>query len=282
MQKPRIILIETSTSLCSTALIEGSDTISYKESTELRAQAAMTAPFVKEMLDAKGLKVTDCDAVCVSKGPGSYTGLRVGVSTAKGLCFGAGIPLIAISTLETLVWQALEEGLIPEGCDTVIPMIDARRMEVYTAVYKVRDGKVTRMTEIAPVIVDENSFSAELAAGKVLFIGDGALKCKPVIGGKGDCAGGCAGGTDGCAGETAECAGGADGSAGEAAECTGGALVCSGGAGNASFVEAFPKASAMKKAAVAAFESGNFEDVAYFEPFYLKQFVATVSRKNLF
>ena len=288
MQKPRIILIETSTSLCSTALIEGSDTISYKESTELRAQAAMTAPFVKEMLDAKGLKVTDCDAVCVSKGPGSYTGLRVGVSTAKGLCFGAGIPLIAISTLETLVWQALEEGLIPEGCDTVIPMIDARRMEVYTAVYKVRDGKVTRMTEIAPVIVDENSFSAELAAGKVLFIGDGALKCKPVIGGKGECAGGCVGGTDGCAGgagsageaagcagETAECAGGAD-------ECTGGTAECAGGAGNASFVEAFPKASAMKKAAVAAFESGDFEDVAYFEPFYLKQFVATVSRKNLF
>lgn len=268
MQKPRIILIETSTSLCSTALIEGSDTISYKESTELRAQAAMTAPFVKEMLDAKGLKVTDCDAVCVSKGPGSYTGLRVGVSTAKGLCFGAGIPLIAISTLETLVWQALEEGLIPEGCDTVIPMIDARRMEVYTAVYKVRDGKVTRMTEIAPVIVDENSFSAELAAGKVLFIGDGALKCKPVIGGKGECAGGCAGGADGSAGGEAGCAG-------ETAECAG-------GAGNASFVEAFPKASALKKAAVAAFESGNFEDVAYFEPFYLKQFVATVSRKNLF
>ena len=270
----------------------------------------MTAPFVKEMLDAKGLKVTDCDAVCVSKGPGSYTGLRVGVSTAKGLCFGAGIPLIAISTLETLVWQALEEGLIPEGCDTVIPMIDARRMEVYTAVYKVRDGKVTRMTEIAPVIVDENSFSAELAAGKVLFIGDGALKCKPVIGGKGECAGGCAGGTDGSAGEadgcaggaagsaseTAECAGGTEGSAGEAAgsageaaECAGGTAgsaggtaECAGGAGNASFVEAFPKASAMKKAAVAAFESGNFEDVAYFEPFYLKQFVATVSRKNLF
>ena len=249
----------------------------------------MTAPFVKEMLDAKGLKVTDCDAVCVSKGPGSYPGLRVGVSTAKGLCFGAGIPLIAISTLETLVWQALEEGLIPEGCDTVIPMIDARRMEVYTAVYKVRDGKVTRMTEIAPVIVDENSFSAELAAGKVLFIGDGALKCKPIIGGKGECAGGCASGADGSAGKAAECAGGAAGCAGETAECaggadecTGGTAECAGGAGNASFVEAFPKASAMKKAAVAAFESGDFEDVAYFEPFYLKQFVATVSRKNLF
>lgn len=236
----RIILIETSTSLCSTALIEG-DEIIYKESTEPRTQAALTAPFIKEMLDSRGLKASDLDAVCVSKGPGSYTGLRVGVSSAKGLCFGAGLPLIAISTLDTLVWQALEEGLIPEGCSTVVPMIDARRMEVYSAVYRVCDGKVTRLGEIAPVIIDKDSYAAELEAGKVLFIGDGAMKCSGVI-------------------------------------------ACDNpvNAGNATFKEAFPKASSMAKPALAAFGAGNFEDVAYFEPFYLKQFVATVSRKNLF
>lgn len=236
----RIILIETSTALCSTALIEG-DEIIYKESTEPRAQAALTAPFIKEMLDEKGIKASDLDAVCVSKGPGSYTGLRVGVSSAKGLCFGAGLPLIAISTLDTLVWQALDEGLIPEGCSTVVPMIDARRMEVYSAVYRVSDGAVTRLSEIAPVIVDKDSYAAELEAGKVLFIGDGAMKCKDVI-------------------------------------------ACDNpvNAGNATFAEAFPKASSMVKPALAAFDAKNFEDVAYFEPFYLKQFVATVSKKNLF
>ena len=238
---PRIILIETSTSLCSTALIEGSQIVCRKESTEPRAQAAMTAPFVKEMLDGKGLKVEDCDAVCVGMGPGSYTGLRVGVSTAKGLCFGAGIPLIAVSTLDTLVWQAIAEGLVPEGCSTVVPMIDARRMEVYTAVYRICEGRVVRTDEIAPVVVDGNSFAGELAAGKVLFIGDGAKKCAGVIG--------------------------------------------SGmpeNAGNATFIEAFPKAASMMRPAIEAFNNGTFEDVAYFEPFYLKQFVATVSRKNLF
>jgi len=107
---PRIILIETSTSLCSTALVDGDSIVCSRRSEEPRAHAGKTAVFVNEMLEEAGWKVADCDAVAVSAGPGSYTGLRVGVSTAKGLCFGAGIPLISVGTLDTLVWQ-YKDGL---------------------------------------------------------------------------------------------------------------------------------------------------------------------------
>ena len=102
----RIILIETSTALCSAALAEDGVIVAYRESSAPKAHASLTAVFIREMLSERGLGVSDCNAVCVSMGPGSYTGLRVGVSTAKGLCFGAGIPLIAVGTLETLVAQA--------------------------------------------------------------------------------------------------------------------------------------------------------------------------------
>ena len=114
MSDSRIILIETSTALCSTALLEGGVITARRFADEPRAHAGMTAPFVQQMLDERGLKVSDCDAVCLSMGPGSYTGLRVGSSTAKGLCFGAGIPLLAVGTLDVLAAQAVEEGL-PEG-----------------------------------------------------------------------------------------------------------------------------------------------------------------------
>lgn len=228
----RIILIETSTALCSTALVEDGRIVVYKESDTPRSQASLTAPFVKEMLDGRGLSVRDCDAVCVSMGPGSYTGLRVGVSTAKGLCFGAGIPLLAAGTLETLVWQAHDEGLLPEGCTAVVPMIDARRMEVYAAVFT-PDGK--QLTETRPQIIGSDSFAEQLEAGPVLFIGDGALKCKDI-------------------------------------------LVHP----NAHFVQCCPKASAMLVPAVRDYNEKRFKDIAYFEPFYLKQFVATVSNKKLF
>lgn len=228
----RIILIETSTALCSAALVEDGKLTAYRESETPRAQAALTAPFVKEVLDARGLKVRDCDAVCVSKGPGSYTGLRVGVSTAKGLCFGAQKPLIAIGTLDTLVAQATDEGLLPEGCRYVVPMVDARRMEVYAAVFT-PDGQ--QLTETAPQIVGADSFAAQLEEGPVLFIGDGALKCRDVL-----------------------------------------------THANAHFAQCCPKASAMLRPAVAAYDEKRFEDIAYFEPFYLKQFVATVSAKKLF
>ena len=227
----RIILIETSTALCSTAIVEDGRIVSYKESETPRAQASLTAPFVDEMLKERSIKVKDCDAVCVSMGPGSYTGLRVGVSTAKGLCFGAQIPLLAVGTLDTLVWQAKDEGLLPEGCTAVVPMVDARRMEVYAAVFT-PDGK--QLTQTEPQIIDAGSFADALAAGPVLFIGDGAEKCRPILNHP-----------------------------------------------NASFIQCCPKASAMLHPAVKAYENKEFRDTAYFEPFYLKQFVATVSNKKL-
>ena len=260
----RIILIETSTALCSVALAENGEIVAYRESSAPKAHASLTAVFIREMLSGRGLAVGDCDAVCVSMGPGSYTGLRVGVSTAKGLCFGAGIPLLAVGTLDTLVAQAagrelplsvspvqndIEPGMSCEGGTSayyrfIVPMIDARRMEVYTAVWKLRTSGQhhtesasgwEQITETAPMIIDENSFSEYLEQGPVLFIGDGAGKCADVLKHP-----------------------------------------------NARFCQCHPKASSMLSPALSELSAGNFRDVAYFEPFYLKEFVATVSKKKLF
>ena len=238
----RLILIETSTALCSAAIAEDGVITAYRESSAPKAHASLTAVFIDEMLRERGLTLADCDAVCVSKGPGSYTGLRVGVSTAKGLCFGSGKPLIAVGTLDTLVAQAPEaisEAFDRiEGLKFIIPMIDARRMEVYTAVFE-NEGQTgngaRQITETAPAIIDENSFAEYLEQGPCLFIGDGAGKCADVIKHP-----------------------------------------------NAHFCQCWPKASAMLSPAMASLNAGLFEDVAYFEPFYLKEFVATVSKKKLF
>ncbi len=234
----RLILIETSTALCSVALAENGEVVSYKESSAPKAHASLTAVFIDEILKERSLTLADCDAVCVSMGPGSYTGLRVGVSTAKGLCFGSGKPLLAVGTLDTLVAQAADvilnsiQDLPAQAFTHIIPMIDARRMEVYTAVFT-PDGQ--QLTETSPVIVDENSFQEYLEQGPVLFIGDGAGKCADVVKHP-----------------------------------------------NASFIQYHPKASAMLRPALKAYKEKRFEDVAYFEPFYLKEFVATVSKKKLF
>lgn len=229
---PKILLIETSTSLCSVALAVDGRIVANRESTQPRAHAASTAPFVKEILDRQGLLAPDLDAVCVSAGPGSYTGLRVGVSTAKGICFATGRPLLSVGTLEILVHQAREAGLLPPGCRYVIPMIDARRMEVYTAVFT-PEGE--QLTEVQPQIIGADSFRREISEGPVLVIGDGAAKCSGTLTGEG-----------------------------------------------LRFVQACPTAAAMLTPAMREFEAGHFQDTAYFEPFYLKQFVATVSRKQLF
>ena len=277
----RIILIETSTALCSVALAENGAVTAYRESSAPKAHASLTAVFVQEVLQERGLQLNDCDAVCVSMGPGSYTGLRVGVSTAKGLCFGSGKPLLAIGTLDTLVAQAStatssessvipsESSVIPSEVEEspyrfIIPMIDARRMEVYAAVFassaiqsdatiisntpsaipsassvipsEVEESPTYKqITETAPAIIDENSFAEYLEQGPCLFIGDGADKCADIIKHP-----------------------------------------------NAHFCQCMPKASAMLVPAITAYRSGDFKDVAYFEPFYLKEFVATVSKKKLF
>ena len=280
----RIILIETSTALCSTALAEDGKIVSYLESTTPRAQASLTAPFVKQMLDGHGLAVSDCDAVCVSKGPGSYTGLRVGVSTAKGLCFGAGIPLIAVGTLDTLVYQAADEGLLPEGCRYVIPMVDARRMEVYTAVFT-PDGK--QLTQTCPQVIESLSqpisgtLNSSAPAGATLADQPSSpagatlaeLPSSPAEATLADLPSSPAGAT--LADLLAE----------------GPVLFIGDGAGkcretlahpNAHFVQCCPKASAMLRPAFAALSARRFEDTAYFEPFYLKEFIATVPRKKLF
>lgn len=277
MKMERIILIETSTALCSVALAENGAVTSYRESSAPKAHASLTAVFIREVLAERGISLTDCDAVCVSMGPGSYTGLRVGVSTAKGLCFGSGKPLLAVGTLDTLVAQAQMGGhdgteltghdgndqhviersaanhhFIERSAATwqspqysyIIPMIDARRMEVYSAVFECveqtkgagqTEGEVRQITETAPAIIDENSFAEYLEQGPCLFIGDGAGKCADVIKHP-----------------------------------------------NAHFCQCHPKASAMLEPALDALHKGDFKDVAYFEPFYLKEFVATVSKKKLF
>ena len=248
-----ILLIETSTALCSVALAQDGVVTAYRESSAPKAHASLTAVFIQEMLAERGRTLADCDAICVSKGPGSYTGLRVGVSTAKGLCFGSGKPLLAVGTLDTLVAQA--SSVIPSEVEGspyryIIPMIDARRMEVYTAVFDkaVRSDSptvmsseaetsapYTQITETAPAIIDETSFAEYLEQGPCLFIGDGAGKCADVIKHP-----------------------------------------------NAHFHQCCPQASAMLQPAMAALHSKDFKDVAYFEPFYLKEFVATVSKKKLF
>ena len=227
----RIILTETSTSLCSVALAEDGKVVAYKED-DGRRHASMLAPLIAELLEERQLKVTDCDAVAVSMGPGSYTGLRVGVSSAKGLCFGAGLPLVGVTSTEVLVHQALEGGFLPRGCKYIVPMIDARRMEVYTATYSAA-GELTG--SICAKVVDGESFSGLLAEGPVLFIGDGAGKCAEMI-----------------------------------------------NSANASFVQTCPKAESMLVPGCKLLADKQFEDVAYFEPFYLKQFVPTVSKKKIF
>lgn len=228
----KILLIETSTSLCSVALASfGADDsgkiIAERRSGKPRQHASLTAVFIDEVLREAGIAAKDLSAVALSAGPGSYTGLRVGSSTAKGICFGAGVPLISVGTLDVLAWQGL--ALLPAGCSRIIPMIDARRMEVYAACYELRNGVPVRLTEVAPIVIDENSFADFFAQGPVCLIGDGAGKCDflPAVGN----------------------------------------------------IQCCPEASAMLQPALAAFRAEKFEDIAYFEPFYLKDFVVTVGKK---
>lgn len=259
---PKLLFIETSTALCSTALAADGKIICTRLSDTPRSHASQTAVFVKEMLDECGLRASELDAVAVGMGPGSYTGLRVGVSTAKGICFGAGIPLIAVSTLDILAWQAIDGGLLPEGCTAILPMIDARRMEVYTAPYSPAGE---RLGEIAPVVLDEGSFADLLAPGPVLVIGDAAEKFKQITCQTGPTAFGRA-----MLGLSAPC--GSQPSPLPVADSMerGPAAV---------FIQCCPEAAAMLTPAMRKYAKKEFEDVAYFEPFYLKQFIATTPKK---
>ena len=168
-----ILNLETATKNCSVALAKDGKTITCKEiAAQNFSHAEKLHVFIEEILCENNIQFSDLNAIAVSQGPGSYTGLRIGVSSAKGLCYALNIPMIAIDTLQLLAKQIqIEDGII-------IPMIDARRMEVYAAFYN-QEGIIQR--EISADIIDENSYSAILENHSVYFFGNGAEKCKTTL-----------------------------------------------------------------------------------------------------
>lgn len=225
-----ILQIETATQVCSVAIAHNGVTLAFKEEMAQNIHAAKLTLFIEEVIAATNLRYADLDAVAVSKGPGSYTGLRIGVSTAKGLCFALDKPLICVNTLKMMASGFLEQH--PNYGGLVVPMIDARRMEVFTAVYT---NKLDYREAVSAKIIDERSFALELYNNFITFIGDGAAKCKTVLHHQ-----------------------------------------------NAHFNEAnYNTAVNMSQLAYLAFEAQKFENVAYFEPFYLKDFVATVPKAKI-
>jgi len=232
-KEPVLLLIETSTDTCSVAISKGDRLIDELVSSEPRAQAAKIGKMIQDILINNGTTVNDCDAVVVSEGPGSYTGLRVGVSAAKGLCYGANKPLIAVSSLLLIAQLATKtEEFALCNPRTIIPMIDARRMEVYC--FRA-SSDLSTISETTAEVVDSESFSQELNLGSVLFAGEGAMKIKEVI-----------------------------------------------THSNAHYTPAKALASGMILPALAKYLKGEFVDTAYFEPFYLKDFVAGISKKKFF
>ena len=228
---PLILNLETATKVCSVAIGKEGKVVALKEYHGEYSHAEKLTVFVQEALQEAGIKINELDAVAVNKGPGSYTGLRIGVSTAKGFCFALEKPLIAISTLQSMA----NKPSLKEQKETVLlcPMIDARRMEVFCAFYDIHNKLVK---DIAAEIIDEHSFSGILQNNKVIFFGDGAGKCKEVFSQH----------------------------------------------PNAIFADhLFPSAIDMVALSEKAFHNKQFEDVAYFEPFYLKDFVSTVPRKKV-
>lgn len=226
-----ILHIETSTNVCSVAVSEHSNLLFSVSNDDGMNHAALLSGFVDQALKFIKTNNKKPDAVAVSSGPGSYTGLRIGVSTAKGLCYGLDIPLIAVSTLEVIATGALKQINDNENF-LICPMIDARRMEVYAAFY---NSKNEVYRNIMADIIDENSYSEILDQHKVYFAGNGAGKCKTTI-----------------------------------------------THSNAKFVDNIsPLAENMISIATKAYNEKRFEDIAYFEPFYLKEFQATTPKKNL-
>jgi tRNA threonylcarbamoyladenosine biosynthesis protein TsaB len=230
MNMATILCIETATPVCSIALVENGTVIYLEETAVLQSHASSLMEFINRALISSGISLKTIDAVAISKGPGSYTGLRIGVSTAKGLCYALDKPLIGIETLKCM---AIGMKKISEpGASNVLfcPMIDARRMEVYTAIY---DYALNETEQVTAKIIDESSFSGILTDHVVYFAGDGAQKCKALL-------------------------------------------------------EIHPNAKFLDKEVVSAanmalvsedaFRNSRFEDVAYFEPFYLKDFIPGKSK----
>lgn len=231
-----ILCIETGTDICSVGIARDGELLSLRESDEGRDHAGKVGVFTDELLSETGITAEDIDAVAVGKGPGSYTGLRIGVSFAKGLCYGLRKPLLAVGSLEALAQVAREDfeaGIVDvddwNGVH-LCPMIDARRMEVYAQIF---DSEGHALTDVSAEVVDENSFAEWRRDGRLVIFGNGAAKCSAVL-------------------------------------------------PDAKLINVVPSVRGLAPLADSAFNEGRFEDVAYFEPFYLKNFVVTTSKKRLF
>lgn len=172
---PVILSLETSTDVCSVALHDNHTLISQAEIHEPQSHAAQLALLVQQSIDQAGVVLKDIDAVAIASGPGSYTGLRIGTSTAKGLCYALDVPLITVGSLELLAFQG---SAINSSNALLCPMIDARRMEVYCLV---ADPQLRILSPVEARVIDEASFSELLAADKVLFFGNGSGKCKEIL-----------------------------------------------------------------------------------------------------
>jgi tRNA threonylcarbamoyladenosine biosynthesis protein TsaB len=174
-----ILNIESATSICSVCISQNGKLISIHEADDNKHASEITLMIDKCLIDA-GLKMTGISAVAISNGPGSYTSLRVGASTAKGICYALNIPMIAVDTLQSLAMASYLE--VRDETAFYCPMIDARRMEVYSAIYKIEDGNMINVEPMSPIIVDEQTFKRFLDMGKrLVFSGNAVTKCRTVI-----------------------------------------------------------------------------------------------------
>lgn len=230
-----ILCIETGTDICSVGIARDGELVSLRESDEGRDHAKKVGVFVDELLRETGITPDELDAVAVGKGPGSYTGLRIGVSFAKGLCYGLNIPLLAVGSLDALTQVALEDyeaGIFDiDGWDDALlcPMVDARRMEVYTRQYDVNGNA---LSDVSAEIITAESFADVREGKKLVIFGNGAAKCCEVM-------------------------------------------------PDATYIKVAPSARGLARPAQSLLDAGKTEDIAYFEPFYLKDFVVIPSKKKL-
>ena len=230
-----ILCIETGTDICSVGIARDGELVSLRESAEGRDHAKHVGVFVDELLSETNIAPDELDAIAVGMGPGSYTGLRIGVSFAKGLCYGLQIPLVAVGSLDALAEVAIEDhkaGILDvEAWDEALlcPMVDARRMEVYTRLYSATGEP---QSEVKAEVVTENSFAKEREEKLLVIFGNGAAKCREVM-------------------------------------------------PDATDINVDPSARGLARLAEQRLQAGQTEDIAYFEPFYLKDFVVIPSKKKL-